>query len=46
MLSRILPASSSAVEEVVKGGVVKKMIKFLKVNEFNKIDIISACIVP
>ncbi|KAF1444756.1 Tetratricopeptide repeat protein 12, partial [Spheniscus mendiculus] len=30
VLSRILPASSSAVEEVVKGGVVKKMIKFLK----------------
>ncbi|XP_076214489.1 tetratricopeptide repeat protein 12 isoform X2 [Aptenodytes patagonicus] len=30
VLSRVLPASSSAVEEVVKGGVVKKMIKFLK----------------
>ncbi|NXN41198.1 TTC12 protein, partial [Rhinoptilus africanus] len=30
VLSRILPASSSAVEEAVKGGVVKKMIKFLK----------------
>ncbi|XP_014805046.1 PREDICTED: tetratricopeptide repeat protein 12 isoform X3 [Calidris pugnax] len=30
VLSRILPTSSSAVEEVVKGGVVKKMIKFLK----------------
>ncbi|XP_074750979.1 tetratricopeptide repeat protein 12 isoform X2 [Strix uralensis] len=30
VLSRILPASSSAVEEVVKGGVVKKIIKFLK----------------
>ncbi|NXW45321.1 TTC12 protein, partial [Nyctiprogne leucopyga] len=30
VLSRILPASSSAVEEVVKGGVVKKMIRFLK----------------
>nr|XP_009668496.1 PREDICTED: tetratricopeptide repeat protein 12 isoform X2 [Struthio camelus australis] len=30
VLSRILPASSSAIEEVVKGGVVKKMIKFLK----------------
>ncbi|KAM6370541.1 tetratricopeptide repeat protein 12 isoform 2-T2 [Pluvialis apricaria] len=30
VLSRILPVSSSAVEEVVKGGVVKKMIKFLK----------------
>ncbi|XP_075377357.1 tetratricopeptide repeat protein 12 isoform X2 [Mycteria americana] len=30
VLSRILPASSSAVEEVVKRGVVKKMIKFLK----------------
>ncbi|XP_068274452.1 tetratricopeptide repeat protein 12 isoform X2 [Nyctibius grandis] len=30
VLSRILPASSSAVEEVVKGGVVKKMVKFLK----------------
>ncbi|NWI18539.1 TTC12 protein, partial [Crypturellus soui] len=30
VLSRILPASSSAVEEVVKGGVVKKMIKILK----------------
>ncbi|XP_062450672.1 tetratricopeptide repeat protein 12 isoform X2 [Rhea pennata] len=30
VLSRILPASSSAIEEVVKGGVVKKMINFLK----------------
>ncbi|XP_075028792.1 tetratricopeptide repeat protein 12 isoform X2 [Calonectris borealis] len=30
VLSRILPASSSAVEEVVKGGVVKKMVTFLK----------------
>ncbi|XP_074972355.1 tetratricopeptide repeat protein 12 isoform X4 [Phalacrocorax aristotelis] len=30
VLSRILAASSSAVDEVVKGGVVKKMIKFLK----------------
>ncbi|XP_010164075.1 tetratricopeptide repeat protein 12, partial [Antrostomus carolinensis] len=30
VLSRILPASLSAVEEVVKGGVVKKMIRFLK----------------
>ncbi|NXU55649.1 TTC12 protein, partial [Turnix velox] len=30
VLSRILPASSSAVEEAVKGGVVKKLIKFLK----------------
>ncbi|NXX16778.1 TTC12 protein, partial [Podargus strigoides] len=30
VLSRVLPASSSAVEEAVKGGVVKKMIKFLK----------------
>ncbi|NWS72680.1 TTC12 protein, partial [Crotophaga sulcirostris] len=30
VLSRILPASSLAVEEVVKGGVVKKMVKFLK----------------
>uniref|UniRef100_A0A8C6NBQ9 Uncharacterized protein n=1 Tax=Melopsittacus undulatus TaxID=13146 RepID=A0A8C6NBQ9_MELUD len=30
VLSRILPASSSAVEEVVKEGVVKKIIKFLK----------------
>ncbi|KFP15601.1 Tetratricopeptide repeat protein 12, partial [Egretta garzetta] len=30
VLSRILPASSSAVEEVVKGGVVKKMIKVLR----------------
>ncbi|XP_072740841.1 tetratricopeptide repeat protein 12 isoform X4 [Ciconia boyciana] len=30
VLSRILPASSSATEEVVKRGVVKKMIKFLK----------------
>ncbi|XP_029877242.1 tetratricopeptide repeat protein 12 isoform X8 [Aquila chrysaetos chrysaetos] len=30
VLSRILPASSSAVEEVVKGGVVKKIIKVLK----------------
>ncbi|NWU11270.1 TTC12 protein, partial [Cephalopterus ornatus] len=30
VLSRALPASSSAVEEAVKGGVVKKMIKFLK----------------
>lgn len=31
VLSRILAASSLAVEEAVKGGVVKKMIKFLKV---------------
>ncbi|NXT70915.1 TTC12 protein, partial [Chaetops frenatus] len=30
VLSRVLPASTSAVEEVVKGGVVKKMLKFLK----------------
>ncbi|NWY69513.1 TTC12 protein, partial [Erithacus rubecula] len=30
VLSRVLPASPSAVEEVVKGGVVKKMVKFLK----------------
>ncbi|KAM6295740.1 tetratricopeptide repeat protein 12 [Aegotheles albertisi] len=30
VLSRILPASSSAVEAAVKGGVVKKIIKFLK----------------
>ncbi|KAM6400408.1 tetratricopeptide repeat protein 12 [Rhynochetos jubatus] len=30
VLSRVLPASSAAVEEVVKGGVVRKMIKFLK----------------
>ncbi|NXF35548.1 TTC12 protein, partial [Nyctibius bracteatus] len=30
VLSRILPASSSAVEEVVKGGVVKKIVKCLK----------------
>uniref|UniRef100_A0A8B9M1A6 Tetratricopeptide repeat protein 12 n=1 Tax=Accipiter nisus TaxID=211598 RepID=A0A8B9M1A6_9AVES len=30
VLSRILPASSSAIEEVVKGGVVKKIIKVLK----------------
>ncbi|KFP36229.1 Tetratricopeptide repeat protein 12, partial [Chlamydotis macqueenii] len=30
VLSRILPASSLAVEEVVKGGVVKKMMKLLK----------------
>ncbi|NWH95513.1 TTC12 protein, partial [Aegithalos caudatus] len=30
VLSRVLPASASAVEEVVKGGVVKKMLKFLK----------------
>ncbi|NXN91901.1 TTC12 protein, partial [Rhinopomastus cyanomelas] len=30
VLSRVLPASSTAVEEVVKGGVVKMMIKFLK----------------
>ncbi|NXN30807.1 TTC12 protein, partial [Nycticryphes semicollaris] len=30
VLSRVLPASSSAVEEVVKGGLVKKIIKFLK----------------
>ncbi|NXD85022.1 TTC12 protein, partial [Halcyon senegalensis] len=30
VLSRVLPASSLAVEEAVKGGVVKKMIKFLK----------------
>ncbi|KAM4757320.1 tetratricopeptide repeat protein 12 isoform 2-T2 [Cyanocitta cristata] len=31
VLSRALPASPSAVQEVVKGGVVKKMLKFLKV---------------
>ncbi|NWV65794.1 TTC12 protein, partial [Malurus elegans] len=30
VLSRVLPASPSAVEEAVKGGVVKKMLKFLK----------------
>ncbi|NWH38681.1 TTC12 protein, partial [Chloropsis hardwickii] len=30
VLSRVLPASPSAVEEVLKGGVVKKMLKFLK----------------
>ncbi|NXX79653.1 TTC12 protein, partial [Urocolius indicus] len=30
VLSRVLAASSSAVEEATKGGVVKKMIKFLK----------------
>ncbi|KAM9657729.1 tetratricopeptide repeat protein 12 isoform 2-T2 [Morphnus guianensis] len=30
VLSRVLPASSSAVEEVVKGGVVKKIIRVLK----------------
>ncbi|NXA74580.1 TTC12 protein, partial [Thryothorus ludovicianus] len=30
VLSRVLAASPSAVEEVVKGGVVKKMLKFLK----------------
>ncbi|NXX35402.1 TTC12 protein, partial [Nicator chloris] len=30
VLSRVLPASPSAVEDVVKGGVVKKMLKFLK----------------
>ncbi|XP_061870211.1 tetratricopeptide repeat protein 12 isoform X2 [Colius striatus] len=30
VLSRILSASSAAVEEATKGGVVKKMIKFLK----------------
>ncbi|NXH68680.1 TTC12 protein, partial [Hydrobates tethys] len=30
VLSRVLPASSLAVEEVVKGGVVKKMMTFLK----------------
>ncbi|NWS23245.1 TTC12 protein, partial [Pachyramphus minor] len=30
VLSRALPASPPAVEEVVKGGVVKKIIKFLK----------------
>ncbi|NXD29168.1 TTC12 protein, partial [Spelaeornis formosus] len=30
VLSRVLPASPSAVEEVVKGGVVKKMLKLLK----------------
>ncbi|TRZ15911.1 hypothetical protein HGM15179_011259 [Zosterops borbonicus] len=30
VLSRVLTASPSAVEEVVKGGVVKKMLKFLK----------------
>ncbi|NXA65253.1 TTC12 protein, partial [Mohoua ochrocephala] len=31
VLSRVLPASPSAVEEAVKGGVVKKMLNFLKV---------------
>ncbi|NXC26571.1 TTC12 protein, partial [Campylorhamphus procurvoides] len=31
VLSRVLPASPSAVEEAVKAGVVKKIIKFLKV---------------
>ncbi|XP_051668125.1 tetratricopeptide repeat protein 12 isoform X2 [Manacus candei] len=30
VLSRVLPASSSAVEEAVRAGVVKKMVKFLK----------------
>ncbi|NXU34696.1 TTC12 protein, partial [Drymodes brunneopygia] len=30
VLSRVLPASPSAVEQVVKAGVVKKMLKFLK----------------
>ncbi|NXM74562.1 TTC12 protein, partial [Serilophus lunatus] len=30
VLSRVLAASPSAVEEAVKGGVVKKMVKFLK----------------
>ncbi|XP_064896311.1 tetratricopeptide repeat protein 12 [Columba livia] len=30
VLSRVLPASSAAVEEAVKGGVVKKIITFLK----------------
>ncbi|NXF09774.1 TTC12 protein, partial [Smithornis capensis] len=30
VLSRVLPASSSAVEEVLRGGVVRRMIKFLK----------------
>ncbi|XP_039940996.1 tetratricopeptide repeat protein 12 isoform X2 [Hirundo rustica] len=30
VLSRVLPASPSAVEEVVKAGVVKKMLKFLR----------------
>ncbi|NWW33258.1 TTC12 protein, partial [Panurus biarmicus] len=30
VLSRVLPASPSAVQEVVKGGLVKKMLKFLK----------------
>ncbi|XP_032937527.1 tetratricopeptide repeat protein 12 isoform X4 [Catharus ustulatus] len=30
VLSRVLPASPSAVEEVLRGGVVKKMLKFLK----------------
>uniref|UniRef100_A0A803W1I4 Tetratricopeptide repeat domain 12 n=1 Tax=Ficedula albicollis TaxID=59894 RepID=A0A803W1I4_FICAL len=30
VLSRVLPASPSAVEEVVRAGVVKKMLKFLK----------------
>ncbi|KAK2532808.1 Ttc12 [Columba guinea] len=30
VLSRVLPASSAAIEEAVKGGVVKKIIKFLK----------------
>ncbi|XP_054147426.1 tetratricopeptide repeat protein 12 isoform X3 [Melozone crissalis] len=31
VLSRVLPASPSAVQEVVRAGVVKKMLKFLKV---------------
>ncbi|XP_065711902.1 tetratricopeptide repeat protein 12 isoform X1 [Patagioenas fasciata] len=30
VLSRVLPASSAAIEAAVKGGVVKKIIKFLK----------------
>ncbi|NXG50435.1 TTC12 protein, partial [Psilopogon haemacephalus] len=39
VLSRILPAASSAVEAAVAGGVVKKMIRFLKVGG----EITSTC---
>lgn len=43
VLSRVLPASPSAVEEVLRGGLVKKMLKFLKVNPA---FFISVCTVP
>ncbi|NWR24470.1 TTC12 protein, partial [Emberiza fucata] len=42
VLSRVLPASPSAVQEVVRAGVVKKMLRILKVNPA---PFISACTV-